>query len=147
MITNERQLAITRAELRRFEEAAEAQQEGSAEDVDPLLGQAMVDGLRGQADTLREEIERYEALRGGGVSGRELASLRELPSALIEARIAAGLTQKALGEKLEVKEQQIQRWEANRYSGVGVERLQEVADALGMEVTETVSYTTSALSA
>lgn len=147
MITNERQLAITRAELRRFEEAAEAQQEALAEDVDPLLGQAMVDGLRGQADTLREEIERYEALRGGGVSGRELASLRELPSALIEARIAAGLTQKALGEKLEVKEQQIQRWEANRFSGVGVERLQEVADALGMEVTETVSYTTSALSA
>lgn len=147
MITNERQLAITRAELRRFEEAAEAQQEAPAEDVDPLLGQAMVDGLRGQADTLREEIERYEALRGGGVSGRELASLRELPSALIEARIAAGLTQKALGEKLEVKEQQIQRWEANRYSGVGVERLQEVADALGMEVTETVSYMTSALSA
>lgn len=147
MITNERQLAITRAELRRFEEATEAQQEAPVEDVDPLLGQAMVDGLRGQADTLREEIERYEALRGGGVGGRELASLRELPSALIEARIAAGLTQKALGEKLEVKEQQIQRWEANRYSGVGVERLQEVADALGMEVTETVSYTTSALSA
>jgi hypothetical protein len=147
VITNERQLAITRAELRRFEEATEAQQEAPVEDVDPLLGQAMVDGLRGQADTLREEIERYEALRGGGVGGRELASLRELPSALIEARIAAGLTQKALGEKLEVKEQQIQRWEANRYSGVGVERLQEVADALGMEVTETVSYTTSALSA
>lgn len=147
MITNERQLAITRAELHRFEEAAEAQQEAPAEDVDPILGQAMVDGLRGQADTLREEIERYEVLRGGGVSGRELASLRELPSALIEARIAAGLTQKALGEKLKVKEQQIQRWEANRYSGVGVERLQEVADALGMEVTETVSYTTSALSA
>lgn len=147
MITNERQLAITRAELRRFEESAEAQQEAPAEDVDPLLGQAMVDGLRGQADTLREEIERYEELRGGRVSERELPSLRELPTALIEARIAAGLTQKALGERLEVKEQQVQRWEANRYSGVGVERLQEVADALGMEVTETVSYTTSALSA
>jgi len=147
VITNERQLAITRAELRRFEEAAEAQQEAPAEDVDPLLGQAMVDGLKGQADTMRQEIERYEELRGGGVTRRELASLRELPSALIEARIAAGLTQKALGEKLEVKEQQIQRWEANRYSGVGVERLQEVADALGMEVTETVRYMTSALSA
>jgi len=28
----------------------------------------------------------------------------------------------------------------HRYSGVGVERLAEVADALAMEVTETVSY-------
>lgn len=35
---------------------------------------------------------------------------------------------------------QIQRWEANLYSGVGVERLQEVADALGIEAKETVSY-------
>lgn len=146
MITNERQFAITQAELRRLEEA-EAQQEAPAEDVDPLIGEAMVAAVRGQADTLREEIERYEELRGGRVNERELPSLRELPTALIEARIAAGLTQKALGERLEVKEQQVQRWEANRYSGVGVERLQEVADALGMKVTETVSYTTPALPA
>lgn len=147
MITNERQFAITRAQLRRFEEALEAQQGGAAEGLDPLIGQAMVDGLKGQADTLREEIKRYEDLRDGRISERQLPNLRELPTALIEARIAAGLTQKALGEKLEVKEQQIQRWEANRYSGVGVEGLQEVADALGMEITETVSYAAPALPA
>ena len=146
MITNERQFAITQAELRRLEEA-EAQQGAPAEDVDPLIGEAMVAAVRGQADTLREEIERYEELRGGRVSERELPSLRELPTALIEARIAAGLTQKALGERLKVNEQQVQRWEANRYSGVGVERLQEVADALGMDVTETVSYATPELPA
>ena len=147
MITNERQFAITRAELRRFEEALEAHRQAPAGDLDPLIGKAMVDGLRGQADTLREEIKRYEELRGGRISERQLPSLRELPTALIEARIAAGLTQKALGEKLEVKEQQIQRWEANLYAGVGVERLQEVADALGMEITETVSYAAPALPA
>jgi ribosome-binding protein aMBF1 (putative translation factor) len=147
VITNERQLAITQAELRRFEEAAEAQQQVSTEDVDPIIGRALVDGVKGQADTLREEIERYEELRDRRIRARELYGLRELPTALIEARIVAGLTQKALGERLEVKEQQIQRWEANRYSGVGVERLQEVADALGMEVTETVSYAVPTVSA
>ena len=147
MITNERQFAITQAELRRFENAAEEQRQADVEGVDPLVAQAMVDALEGQADTLREEIRRYEELRDGQISERELHGLKELPVALIEARIAAGLTQRDLGERLEVKEQQVQRWEANRYSGVGVERLQEVADALGMEVTETVSYTTSALSA
>ena len=83
-------------------------------------------------------------MRDGRISKRELEGLRDFPTALIEARIAAGLTQKALGERLGVKEQQIQRWEANLYSGVGVERLQEVADALGMEVKETVSYAVSA---
>ena len=147
MITNERQFAISQVELRRFENAAEEQEGTPAEGIDSRIGQAMVDALKGQADTLREEIERYEELRDGRIRERELAGLTELPTALIEARIAAGLTQRDLGERLEVKEQQVQRWEANRYSGVGVERLQEVADALGMEVTETVSYTTSALSA
>lgn len=141
VITNERQYAITKAELRRFEEASEEQrQQGPAEGIDPRIGGAMVDALVSQAETLREEIQRYEELRDGRITGRELRSLRDLPGALIEARIVAGLTQKQLGERLDIKEQQVQRWEANFYSGVGVERLQEVADTLGMEVRETVSY-------
>lgn len=148
MIANERQYAITRTELQRFEQAAEEQQRhGPSEGIDPRIGKAMVEGLLSQAETLREELKRYEDLRDGRISERELEGLRDLPTALIEARIAAGLTQKALGERLGVKEQQIQRWEANLYSGVGVERLQEVADALGMGVTETVSYAVSALPA
>jgi len=146
VITNERQYAITRAELQRFEQAAAEQQEQAlALGLDPRIGEAMVDSLKGQAETLRDEIKRYEDLRNGRVAKRELGSLRDFPAALIEARIVAGLTQKQLGERLEVKEQQIQRWEANLYSGVGVERLQEVADALGMELKETVSYAAAAL--
>jgi ribosome-binding protein aMBF1 (putative translation factor) len=141
VITNERQYAITQAELHRFENAAEEQrQQAPAEGIDPRLAETMVAALQGQADTLRDEIKHYEDLRDGRISQRELGSLRDLPTALIEARIAAGLTQKALGERLDVKEQQVQRWEANLYSGVGVDRLQEVADALGMAVRETVSY-------
>ena len=146
MITNERQYAITQSELQRFENAAmEQQEQGPTPDIDPRIGEAMVDSMKGQAETLRDEIKRYEDLRDGRIGQRELGSLRDFPTALIEARIVAGLTQKQLGERLEVKEQQIQRWEANLYSGVGVERLQEVADALGMEVKETVSYAAAAL--
>lgn len=144
MIANERQYAITRTELQRFEQAAEEQQRsGPSEGIDPRIDKAMVEGLLSQAETLREELKRYEDLRDGRISERELEGLRDLPTALIEARIAAGLTQKALGERLGVKEQQVQRWEANLYSGVGVVRLQEVADALGMGVKETVSYAAS----
>ncbi len=66
--------------------------------------------------------------------------MRDFPTALIEARIVAGLTQEQLGERLKVEERQIQRWEASLYAGVGVERLQEVAGALGMEVEATVNY-------
>jgi ribosome-binding protein aMBF1 (putative translation factor) len=144
VITNERQYAITKAELRRFEEAREErEEEAPIDDVDPRIEGAMLDALSSQAETLREEIRRYEDLREGRIIRRELRSLRDLPAALIEARIVAGLTQRQLGERLDIKEQQVQRWEANFYAGVGVERLQEVADTLGMEVTEKVSYARS----
>jgi ribosome-binding protein aMBF1 (putative translation factor) len=141
VIANERQYAITQTELRRFEQAAEEQQrQGPSEGIDPRIGEAIVDALLSQAETLREEIQRYEDLRDGRVRQRELKGLRDLPTALIEARIAAGLTQKDLAERLDLKQQQVQRWEATLYSGVGVERLQEIVDALGMGVRETVSY-------
>lgn len=141
MITNERQYRIAKAEVRRFSEAIEAQEgrEPSA-DVAPRIHAAIRESLESEADELRAQIKRYEDLREGRISERELDSLRDFPVALIEARIAAGLTQKALAERLELPEQQVQRWEASLYSGVGVERLQKIADALGIEVRETVSY-------
>jgi transcriptional regulator with XRE-family HTH domain len=64
--------------------------------------------------------------------------------ALIEARIAARLTQHALADRLGVAEQQIQRWEANGYAGVGLDRLQDVADALGTRIQESVIYSSAA---
>lgn len=148
MITNERQYAISKAELRRFEEATEAQrEEAPIEGVDPRIQEAMGAALESEIEELRGQVRRYEELRAGHIDQREFASLRDISTALIEARIAAGLTQRELGARLGRKEQQIQRWEANLYSGVGVERLQEVADAVGMEIKETVSYSVSAVSA
>jgi uncharacterized protein (DUF433 family) len=105
------------------------------EEVDKLLREG-----RQVVVTVVDETKRYKDLRDGSIGRRELGSLRDLATALVEARIVAGLTQKQLGERLEVEEQQIQRWEANLYSGVGVERLQEVVDALGMDVKVTVDY-------
>jgi DNA-binding XRE family transcriptional regulator len=47
---------------------------------------------------------------------------------LIEARIAARLTQHQLAQPLSVAEQQIQRWEANAYSDVNLDRLQSITE-------------------
>lgn len=148
MIANERQYRIARAELRRFEGAVEAHHASEpSEGVDPRIHEAMGASLRSEADELRDQIKHYEDLRDGRVNKREIEGLRDLPTALIEARIAAGLTQKTLAERLGLQEQQVQRWEASLYSGVGVERLQEVADAMGMGVRETVSYAVALSSA
>jgi ribosome-binding protein aMBF1 (putative translation factor) len=144
MITNERQHQISRAEAKRFEEAIEhAEQKEEHSELHPRLQKAMVDGLRSQLDELREEIAEYEALRTGKVRKRVSTSLLDLPNALIEGRIVSGLTQKALGKKLGVAEQQVQRYEATRYAGVNLERLQEVADAVGLKLTKTIEYDVS----
>lgn len=144
MICNEREYRITKSELRKFEEAIESNVDYVPnEETDPRMAKVMGDALGGIAETLREELRRYEGLRDGRIRQRELDRLSDLPTALIEARIAAGLTQKGLAERLGLKQQQIQRWESNRYSGVGISRLQEVVDALGMRIQETVRYATS----
>ncbi|HWJ50651.1 MAG TPA: helix-turn-helix transcriptional regulator [Solirubrobacteraceae bacterium] len=141
MITNERQYRIANAELKRFEEALAAQAAtGPSPDVHPRIHQALMEATASERDELRAQLERYDDLRSGRVAQRTLTSIRELPIALIEARIAARLTQRELAERLGVPEQQVQRWEANSYAGVGIDRLQEIADALALQVLETVTY-------
>ena len=66
-------------------------------------------------------------------------SIVDIAVALIQARIARHWTQKQLAEKLDLPEQQIQRYESSRYKGVALERLQEIADALGVRVQEVVT--------
>ena len=69
-----------------------------------------------------------------------MTSLLGLLPALIEARIAAGLTQLALAERLGIAEQQVQRYEATTYAGVSIERIQAVADAVGLRIHEEITY-------
>ncbi|HEX7290566.1 MAG TPA: helix-turn-helix transcriptional regulator [Conexibacter sp.] len=145
MITNERQYRITKAQLKRFEDDIAAHDDRTpSAGVDPRLHRAMREALASEADELRAQIKRYEELRDGAITGRELDSLRELPTALIEARIAANMTQRTLAERLGVAEQQVQRWEASAYAGVGLERLQDIADALGSRIRENVTYSSAA---
>ncbi len=123
------------AQLKRFEDdlaAHDARTPGA--DVDLRLHQAMRDALVSEADELRVQLTRYEQLRDGTITGRNLDSLRELPTALIEARIAANLTQRDLADRLGVAEQQIQRWEATGYAGVG----------LDTRIRENVTYSSAA---
>lgn len=141
MITNERQYRMTKAELKKFEEALTEQRERDVgEDVDPRIHAAMGGALKSEVDELRRQLRAYEDLREGRIRSRRIQSLSELPTALIEARIAARVTQKTLAGRLGVAEQQVQRWEATGYSGVSVSRVQEVADALGVRITERINF-------
>lgn len=50
------------------------------------------------------------------------------------------LSSQSGAERLTLAEQQVQRYEATQYRGVAAERLQQVADALGLRVREVFTF-------
>lgn len=145
MITNQREYRITKSWIARFEKELVANETRELRPrEDPGMRKVVHDAIASEIETLQRQIDHYERLRDGHITSREITSLRDLPSALIEARIAARLTQRQLAERIGVAEQQVQRWEANDYSGVGLDRLQGIADALGVQIHETITYSSVA---
>ena len=142
MITNDRQYRITSAEVDRFQRTLERLRTSDVghQDVHPRLIQAEREALEGQLQDLRQELEQYEALKQGEVSGITVDSFDGLGLGLIKARIASGLSQKALAERLGLKEQQIQRYEADRYGSASYRRLQQVVRALGINIREEILF-------
>lgn len=135
MIKNERQYRITKSQAEKFENAL-ASMTRSKEDssVHPLIRKAQVDALRSQLEDLNAQVAAYDALKTGQQVILARDSFEDLPSVLIQARIAAGLSQKELAERLHLKEQQIQRYEATEYASASLERLTEVVRALGISI-------------
>ncbi len=138
MIKNERQYKITKSQITKFEAALD---ELTARDGDNARLQKLEkDALRSQLDELRDEVDQFEQLRSGGPKPIHIESFDELPGALVKARIAAGLSQKELAERLGLKEQQIQRYEATDYCSASLSRLKEVAEALGVNIAGEMTY-------
>lgn len=130
MIRNEREYKEALSRLERDKEVVAAQRRAlaehglSEEEVERGLGPLL--SFRAQ---LEEEIEWYERARR-----REFKvshDVRDLGQMLIALRIANGLTQKELAERLGVSEAMVSRDERNEYHGITVERTQRILDAMG----------------
>ena len=135
MITNERQYRITRSESDRFRKVIDDLAKAPARaDVHPRLLQAEREAMESQLAELQAEISEYERLKSADISIISINSFDELADGLIKARIAGGLSQKGLADRLGLKEQQIQRYEAERYASASYQRLREIADALGVRI-------------
>jgi ribosome-binding protein aMBF1 (putative translation factor) len=80
----------------------------------------------------KEEIELYEKLRKGELPPMQHFSTKG--KYFVAARIAKGMTQRELAEKLGVKESAISRDERNEYHGMSVEKMERLADALNIKI-------------
>jgi ribosome-binding protein aMBF1 (putative translation factor) len=88
---------------------------------------------------LQEEVHAYERLKRGRFD--DLLNLRGLGQLLVSLRIARGLSQRELAERLGVHETQVSRDERNEYHNITLERAARVLEALGVEVHSRVELT------
>lgn len=133
MIHNERQYRISKSEAQKFKIALEKFEAEPLLHLHPKLQKVQYDALYNQHLELLEDITEYETLVGSGKQLLNLQALLELPQALVQARIAAGLTQKELALRLGLKEQQVQRYEASGYQSANLERVLKVAQVLNQQ--------------
>ncbi len=132
MIRTEKEYTLA---LRRIEEdrrraeqyRASLEQEGlDGEKINRLL-----EPIMGFHQEIEDEVRQYERARSHDIDPIPLAAIGRL---LISARIANGLSQRDLAERLDVHESVVSRDERNDYHGVTVERAQRILAALDEEV-------------
>jgi hypothetical protein len=140
MIANRREYKITQAAIRRFEKALESDDHPDGIQ-DPVFRQLLIDSIKAQIQELQAQLDDYDALCSGKVEELRLESLRELPEALIKARIMARMTQRELAARVGVTEQVVQRDESQRYERASFDRLLLVMTALGLKLVEPVVLT------
>lgn len=100
------------------------------------LPQEVIEGVRRTLATERRELAAlllaYQNTKKGDFALLKEQAGNDPGAFLIAARIARNLTQKELARKLGLKEQAIQRWEAEKYRTITLQNYQKVAQALGV---------------
>ena len=137
MIRNERQYIITKAQIKKFRKAlGEFNKRKSS--AHQMLVKAQKKAMESELAVLENQVKEYEKLRSGKYKVLKGSSIDDLPVEIIRARIALGLTQKQLAERVGLKEQQIQRYEENDYASASFSRLKEIIEALGLDIEEKI---------
>jgi len=133
MIRNEKEYREAAARIS-HEKSRLAQQEAElkAMRLGPAEVKRALDPMRSFHQQLEEEVASYERLKRGEFD--EIENLRGVGQLLVSLRIARGLTQRQLAEKLGVHETQVSRDERNEYHGITLERAAKILETLDVEV-------------
>lgn len=137
MITNEFQYRNTKSILGEFQNTLDSL-EGTADLASkPKLRAIEIAAVRSQMESLAEELVACETLRTGNVKTLFSDSVLGFADLLVRARVARGWTQAQLAEALGIAVQQVQRYESTGYVSASLSRINDVAQALDIEVSET----------
>jgi DNA-binding Xre family transcriptional regulator len=133
MIKNEKQYRISK---RKSGELADAiDRINNDPKKDPLKKEMLTTSLIMAKQEIDQEILLYETLKKDRIGLLKERLFSDLPSLLTEYKIKSGLTQKEFAAELGIKEQQLQRYEADNFRSVTFKNLLRFLEAVGLEVT------------
>jgi len=138
MIQSERQLGVASSQLRKLGEAHVAV-ETKLEAQHSWIVELEANALKSQISEITAEINEYNMLKSGELGFAEQYALADLPTVLVKARIARGISQTDLANAIGIKPQQIQRYEATAYMGASLSRLIEVSEFLEVRISGSFS--------
>lgn len=141
VILNEREVREARARVVALDDALSSKQALSrvVEGLPPEVVEQLSIMLRTERRELAEAIEAYEvAKESGTVLALQDRVANDPGLALIVARIAKGYSQRDLAWRLGLKEQQVQRYEADRYRSISLKNYARIAALLGVRLSATI---------
>lgn len=135
---NEKEAREARARISRLSEAlhSEHAMEPVVAGLPPEVVSQVSRMMKAERERLTRAVEAYEVAKETQKPTALKALVNQEPGLmLIVARIANGYSQKDLAWRLGVKEQQVQRWEAERYGQISLKNYNRVAALLGVRLT------------
>ena len=120
MIQNEKQYKITKKRIAEMEDAIKKVNASGKID---LKRQAYLNSLTRLQNQMKTEIRDFEKLQKNGISLKRKIAIANFPDILIQYKISKKLSQKDFSAILGIKEQQLQRYEAEQYASVSFKRL------------------------
>lgn len=139
-ITNERQEREVGALIDQISQALSSEQ--TLQQIVDGLPPEVLNGVRKSLVAERQElidsVEAYRAGQAGNIEALKARAGNDLGALLVAARVAKGWKQKELARRLFLPEQQIQRYEAERYRSISLSGLLRVARTLGVRLSADV---------
>jgi HTH-type transcriptional regulator/antitoxin HigA len=140
IILNEGEARRARSAIQKFQNALQpfSVLETAKSDLPIELVEKHREALAAHKIGLELALSHYERAKAGDYAYYEQHQRHDPGFMLILARIARGLSQRDLAEKLGIKEQQIQRYEADRYRAISLQNFRRIAHLLGLEFSATI---------
>ncbi|MCM2344874.1 MAG: helix-turn-helix domain-containing protein, partial [Alphaproteobacteria bacterium] len=136
MILNERDAKAAKNVIQQIDEALTSENEFNA--IVEGFPLELVNGYRRSLTTQKVDLEKgvsiYEKAKSGDTDDLIRSAEDDIGVFLIAARIIKGLSQKDLARRVGLKEQQIQRYEADKYRSISLSNYKRMAHALGVNI-------------